>query len=363
MLNSINKLHNKSYSQLILGRFFSGIAGGAICFNIPIYVGEIASKEVRGFLLTLYQVFVKIGVVFVYTLGSLVDLFTLNIVCTLLLLVYTTYFMFLPESPVMLIRQNKTEEAEKSIKLLRGSTFNAQPEIMEFKRVFDEASKAPKNSFFNEIRKRETWRALVLILCIFFFFHMSGINAVIVYSTLIFIETGITMEPSTATIILGIVQVIATLSASMLVDRFGRKFLLAISFVMMIVGLVGIGSFFCLKDANIFETKAIDWIPLPSLCIFVIGFSSGLGPVPFVLLGEIFSTDAKRVIAPFAQTMSFAMSFIIGLIFPSLVSLIGAGFTFFMFATFCFLGLLFTIFILPETKGKSLIEIQMLLRS
>lgn len=199
----------------------------------------------------------------------------------------------------------------------------------------------------------------MIIMCVFF--QMSGINAVIFYTTTIFIEAGVTMDPSIATIILGAVQAAATLSTVAFVDRFGRVFLLKVSFAMMIFSLIGIGTFFTFKTSGAVNIEYINWLPLPSLCLFCVGFSAGLGSVPFILLGEFFSDDAKKIIAPFAQTMHNVMTFVIGLLYPALVNSIGSGPTFFMFAVFCFFGLLFTVLVIPETKGKSLEEIQTLL--
>lgn len=310
--------------------------------------------------MTLFQVLVEAGVLFVYTLAPLVDLLTLNMICGSLLIAYTIGFMFLPESPVYLVRKNQFNKAEKSIKLLRGKKYDAQSEVLECIELMNQDAKALESSIAEEFKKPETMKAFIIIICVFFFFQMSGINAVIFYTTSIFIEAGIDINPSTATIITGFVQVISTLSTAAFVDRFGRVFLLKLSFSLMILGLLSFATFFYAKSWTDFN---LDWMPLPSLCIFVIGFSSGMGPVPFVLLGEIFSNDAKKFIAPFAQTMIFLLSFMIGLIYPVLVSIIGTGLTFFMFTGFCVAGLLFTIFVIPETKGKSLSEIQTLLRS
>lgn len=309
--------------------------------------------------MTLFQVFVELGVLVAYILGSFIDLFIFNMICASFLIVYTIIFMFLPESPVFLMRKNEMREAEKSIRVLRGSRFDVQSEVFEYQDLNDATLKAPKKSLAQVVAQRETRNAFLIIICIFFFFQMSGINAVIFYTTSIFIDAGVTMNPAIATIITGVVQVLSTLSTAALVDRFGRVFLLKLSFILMIIGLMGFGVFFFIKS---FDVMRFDWLPLPSLCVFVIGFSSGVGPVPFVLLGELFSNDAKKVIAPFAQTLVFLLSMMIGLVYPALASSIGTGLTFLLFAGFCFLGLMFTIFVIPETKGKSLDEIQEILK-
>lgn len=344
-----------------MGRLLVGIAGGAYAFNIPVFIGEIASKEIRGILLTLYQVSVKLGVVFVYTLGYFTNFFILNTICAALLVIYTFGFMFLPETPIFLVRKNQSEKAEKSIRTLRGDKYNAKLELSYLQELQAKASNEPKSSFMAEFRNRSTFRAFVLIVTLFFFFQMSGVNAILFYTTSIFIQAGVTLDPALATIIIGLTQVIATLATAAFVDRFGRVVLLGFSFSVMILSLFGIGTFFYLLENDSILVERIRWLPLPSLCLFCVGFSSGLGSVPFILLGEFFSSDAKKVIAPFSQTMSFVMSFVVGNLYPDLANHIGTGLSFYMFAGFCFVGLLFTILFIPETKGKSLDEIQSML--
>lgn len=339
-----------------------GLAGGVYSYIIPVFIGEFASKEIRGILLTIYQVSLKCGVVFVYTLGSVTSLFVLNVVCGALVIVYTVCFMFLPETPVFLIRKGEPEKAENSVKLLRGERYDAKQEISYLQQLYGGTLHASKYSFLNEFKKRETFKAFIITIFIFIFFQMSGINAINFYVTTIFIESGITINPSLATVIVGIVQALATLSTVYFIDRFGRVFLLITSFVVMTIGLVGVGTFFYVKDNVGTNFEYVQWLPLPSLCLVCIGFSVGLGPVPNILLGEIFSDGAKKIIAPFGPTLNLVLSFTIGLLYPTLVNSIGTGLTFFMFACFCVFGLLFTIFFIPETKGKSLFDIQELLR-
>lgn len=340
-----------------------GIAGGAYAFNAPVYIGEMGSKEIRGILLTLYPVCIKLGVVFVYTVGSFADLFTLNAICGSLFVFYTIGFMFLPETAIFLVGKKEIDKAEASLRFFRGDLYDVKAELAYLQKNQDELSKVPRSSLIKEFKKRATFKAFIIIISLFFFFQMSGINALIFYTTQIFIEAGISMDPAIATIITGVVQVLSTLSTIAFIDSFGRVFLLKLSFVIMIIGLTGVGSFFQLKTMKVDFIDSLSWLPLSSLCLFCFGFSSGLGTVPIILIGEIFSSNAKRVIAPFGQTMSFVMAFFIGILYPALVSIIGTGMTFFMFSGFCFLGLLFTIFVIPETKGKSLMEIQSLLNS
>ena len=207
---------------------------------------------------------------------------------------------------------------------------------------------------------KATLRAFIIIISLAFFFQMTGINAIVFYSTTIFIEAGVQLDPQICTVITGCAQIIGTLFATVFVDRLGRKIILICSMVLMFVSLIGIGVFFSIKDASS-SVDNLGWLPVTSLSVFIIAFSGGMGPIFYVLLGELFSNDAKDVVAPIGQVLNFALTFVIGLVFPFLTEAIGTGTTFYAFAGFAVCAFLFTVFFIPETKGKSLYEIQVLL--
>ena len=249
-------------------------------------------------------------------------------------------------------------KAKKSILMLRGKKYNCDMEIHELQHEYADAIMVTK--FLDHFRNTATFKAFVIIMIQFFFFQVTGINAVLFYTTSIFIESGIELEPAIATIIVGFVQVIGTVFATFLVDRLGRKILLVFSTSLMFISLSGIGMFFTIKDSGE-AVEDLGWLPVISLSTFVIGFSTGMGPISTVLLGELFSSSAKTAIAPISQVFNSILTFIVGIIFPLLTGSIGIGSTFFIFAAFAALAVLFTIFIIPETKGKSFTEIQSIL--
>jgi Sugar (and other) transporter len=128
----------------------------------------------------------------------------------------------------------------------------------------------------------------------------------------------------------------------------------------MCLRLIGNASYFSFIESSA-DSSNFSWLPVMSLSIFVLGFGIGMGPVSYVLLGELFLQEAKVYVAPVAQTLNFAFSFVISLTFLMLIDAIGLGPTFFMFTGFCALALVFTVFFIPETKGKTIEEIQKLL--
>lgn len=149
-----------------------------------------------------------------------------------------------------------------------------------------EAEKSASGSQIFELLKRQNLKPLSISLGLMFFQQMSGINAVIFYTTSIFKDAGSTIDESLCTIIVGVVNFIAVFIATVLIDRLGRKVLLYISDAAMIITLATLGTFFYLKSSG-YNVDNIGWLPLASFVIFVVGFSLGFGPIPWLMMGEI----------------------------------------------------------------------------
>ncbi|CRK99743.1 CLUMA_CG012986, isoform A [Clunio marinus] len=347
-------------AMLMAGRFLCGISAGCYSYVIPIYVGEVSSNDIRGSMLSLFQVCLTIGILFTYIVGHFFNLFILNIVCATIPIFYSLGFLILPESASYLISRNRENDADNSLKKLRGKHYKTSIEIEDLQRQNQEFKEQKKN--ISEIFKtKSTMKAFIIIMLQMTFFQMSGINAFLFFSTTIFIESGIDFEPGMASIIVASIQVLASFFSVAFVDRFGRKLILILAYSLMLIGLSGIGTFFILKDLE-FDVSFLQWLPVTSMSIFMIGFAGGMGPVSYVLLGELFLQEAKAFVAPFGQVWNFSLTFVIGLTFSMMTEAMGTGPSFLFFAIFCVLGLLFTIFVIPETKGKTTDEIQLALR-
>lgn len=169
------------------------------------------------------------------------------------------------------------------------------------------------------------------------------------------------MSPDLCTIIVGIIHALATLLSAAVVDKLGRKLLLmvSVSIVILCLGLLGI--FFYMLDRDETSVEDLGWLPLASLSIYTIVFALGLGPVPWVMLGEVYSNDMKPIASPITGAFNWSLAFLITNTFGMLSDEIGIGETFWMFAVAISFGVLFVIFIVPETKGKSLQEIQLVM--
>lgn len=297
-----------------------------------------------------FDLSVKFGALCSYILFRYTSVFVISIICGSLVVIYMVIVFYLPESPLFLFRKEQFGNAIQSIQKIRGASYNYSAEIAELQVQSDELDAT------KELKKPARRKSFFIIICMFFFMQLSGINVVLFYAPSIFIEAGVVeLNPM---IIIYLIQMLTVLSTMFLVDRFsyGRKKLLISSLSMTMIGLIGDGIFFLLGY------NGIEWILLFFLIIFIIGFSLGISSIPFVLIGELFTLDSKKVLAPVALTLYFAFSYFVALIFTLLANWIRVEFIFFLFAFICLIGFIFVWLFIPETRGKSLLEIQIDLR-
>jgi MFS family permease len=147
----------------------------------------------------------------------------------------------------------------------------------------------------------------------------------------------------------------------MLVDKAGRKILLLISIIVMTLTLIALGVFFYIADNDKKAAASIGWLPLASLCIYLIAFAVGFGPIPWLMLSEIYIKDYNAIASPLTRCFNWSLAFLITLTFGPISSAIGTGQTFWIFAGLSVVGTIFTFVLVPETKGKSMTDIQKML--
>ncbi len=348
-----------SVTMLIIGRIFLGITLGISCTTVPVYIGEISQKEYRGFFCSFFQLILMLGCVYVYLIGYFEDILWLTILCLVIPIIFGPIFLLLPETPNYLIIKSKPDKAEKALKWFRDQDSNISEEISLL--IADEKERREINhnrSLLKILKKRPVWKSLMIVVTLGVLLQASGINAITFYMTEIFKEAGTDIKPSLQTIIVGLMQLLMSFSATFIVEWFGRKNLLVGSLVTMVVSLVGLGTHFFIKEQIGLEGFNLDWLPLSSMLLYNCAFSIGLGVVAYVLFGEICGNDIKGFAIGTAMTVNWATAFLVTKFYVNLVQSLKIGPTFWLFAVFNFLGAIFVIIFIPETQGKSLSEIQ-----
>nr|XP_018902336.1 PREDICTED: facilitated trehalose transporter Tret1-2 homolog isoform X1 [Bemisia tabaci] len=341
---------------LCCGRFLLGAACGSFSIVCPMYTGEIGENSIRGTLGTYFQLQIVIGILFVYLIGSILNTFWMSITCAVIPLVYAGLMGLMPESPTFHFKKGEVENAKMSLQWFRGPEYDINGEIKEMLDIIDrdEREKVP---LAIAIRSKAAKKGFVIGLGIMFFQQFSGINAVIFYTTQIFQSAGSTIPPDLCTIMTGVVSVISCYIATVIVDKLGRRLLLLTSGTVMALccGVLG-GYFYMLKHSM--DVSNIGWLPIACVCGFNIAFSLGFGPIPWMLVGEIFSSQIKGTASSIACLFNWACVFMVTKFFSVIAEMFGSYSTFWFFTAMLVTAIAFTFFVVPETKGKSFEQIQ-----
>ncbi|CAG9836298.1 unnamed protein product [Diabrotica balteata] len=344
---------------IYVARFLIGVAGGSFCVTAPMYTSEIAQTEIRGTLGTFFQLFITIGILYCGVFGFALSLKLFNWACFAVPIIFGILFAFQPETPIYDLRTGKPEKAERSFNKLRGKDYDHTGEVNII--LADIENEKKMISFMEAMKTKAAKKSTLICFMLMFYQQLSGINAVMFYSQDIFHSAGSTLKDSYCVIILQFIQVLATVVSAWAVDRFGRKILLMISagFMSFSTGLLGI--FFSLKDHKVVTEdgiKSIGFIPIFSLTIFIIAFSLGFGPIPWLASSEMFSPEIKSKCSSAAATFNWFLAFLVTKFYFVLAQGLGTDVTFYIFTIISATAVFFVLFIIPETKGKTFAEIQ-----
>ncbi|XP_065556827.1 facilitated trehalose transporter Tret1-like isoform X2 [Artemia franciscana] len=342
--------------MILAGRLLCGLGGGTTSVAAPVYVGEIATSNRRGLLGSGYQLLVVTGLLLGYFIGAFVTWWWLSIISAIIPLMFMIAMMFVPESPVYLILKKDRSGAKKALQWLRGGQYSIDAELEEIKYSVEEQN--ARSVTFVDMLESSVLKPFLICISLMFFQQFSGINAVMFNLNVIFSASGGGMDSNIQSCIVGVVQVAATVISSVLVDRAGRKILLISSAFVMAICLVTLGVFFYFQESDPVIAANLGWLPLVSFIIYIIFFSFGFGPLPWVLMGEILPGHVKGLASSLVSSCNWTLAFIITFMFDMLVGAIQMYGVFWLFAGFTILAGFFVLFLVPETKGKSLEEIQ-----
>ncbi|XP_059459411.1 sugar transporter ERD6-like 4 isoform X2 [Corylus avellana] len=305
-----------------------------------------------------YTLSVTIGVLFAYLLGMFVSWRVLAIIGILPCAVLIPGLLFIPESPRWLAKMERTEDFESSLQVLRGFGTDISIEANEIKTSVALASKKSTITF-SDLRRKRYWFPLTIGIGLLILRQFTGINGVLFYSSNIFESAGVSSS-NLATFILGVIQVIATGVSTWLADRAGRRLLLIISSSGMTLSLILVAVAFYLEgvvseDSSIYTMFGI--LSVVGLVLLVITFSMGIGSLPWVIMSEILPANIKVLAGSIATMANWLTTWVVTLTANLLLSWSSGG-TFTIYATVSAFTLVFVALWVPETKGKTLEEMQ-----
>jgi sugar porter (SP) family MFS transporter len=335
-------------------RVIVGLGIGAAASVVPVYISEIAPSQLRGTLVTFNQLAITLGIAVSYWVDLAFahaglewrPMFATAAIPGIALFVG---MLICPETPRWLASKGRWGVAREVIEHIKGEQL--EQELADIRHSLSEAR---QQMGIRELFTPRLRAALMVGVGLAVFQQLVGINTVIYYAPTIFQQAGFASASSAilATSVVGVVNVLATIVAILLVDRLGRRILLLGGSMLMVLALVMLGFIFAL------HTSHIGSLTLIALIIYILAFALSFGPVFWLMSAEIFPTRVRAAGASISSFANWAANFLVSITFLSLIGALGAPATFWLFAFFGVLAFLFSWKFVPETKGRSLEQIE-----
>ncbi len=362
--------------QLMVSRFYLGLAIGVSSFAVPLYISEISPTKIRGTLVSMFQLLITVGILSAYLSDrafannsnpeSWRPMLIVGIVPALILFIG---MFFLPETPRWLMSKGRDEEGRKIL------TRTESPEFLE--KVIEEMKKDIEMD-----KKQADWRAifqpwlrnaLIIAVGIMFFQQFVGINTVIYYSPKIFLAAGFQGAEAAiaASIIVGVVNVLFTIVSLFVIDKLGRRKLYFIGVTGIFFSLVGMGLGFIIPGAG-------KWFLVISMLFYIAFFAISLGPLGWLIITEVFPTRVRGLGSSIGSLSNWGFNTLVVWTFFKMANAFAeakdvvvapgqdvsdicpscVGNVFWLFAAIALLGLIWGYYYIPETKGVTLEEIE-----
>ncbi|XP_063991876.1 facilitated trehalose transporter Tret1-like [Diachasmimorpha longicaudata] len=344
----------QNFWQLLIARILSGVSLALMCAVVPVYVTEIADQSMRGPLGSLYAFSINVGVLIALIFGVILTYHQFAVGAIILPVIFLVAFWFMPETPVYLIRKARIPEATKSLMwLTNNDTVAVDRELSELQQRLEDMVEPDKLVNIKDLfRDRATITAFIIASGLFIGQHTSGYTIVVTYTSLIFGLAKSSLTPNISAIVLAVIQIGGSWLSTMTINLTGRRYIIIISCVGMMISHIFFGTFFLLMDQNV-DVSSFAWLPLVVLSAYAVFYSMGLGPAAYIVAAEIFSPDVASLGASTSMMLLWLASFITVKLFPLISENYGNFTSFYILAGFCACTGIFTFILVPETKGKS----------
>lgn len=346
-------------AEMLIGcRFVLGISVGTASFVSPLYISEVSPPRVRGGLTSFNQMAVVTGILIAYIVNYLFKDFAYNWrwmlgIAALPGAMLAVGMLTVPHTPRWLTLSGQRDRAKQVLERLRSGDEDADVDA-EMDEI-EEANRAEGETSVRTLFEPRLRPMILVGITLAIAQQFVGVNTVIYYAPTILSDTGLTNAASLAgTLVVGVTNVVFTIAAVLLLDRVGRRVLLNVGTVVLMIALLVLGAYFSSSTLQ----HDYGWLALGGLVLFIAGFAIGLGPVFWLMISEIFPVGVRSKAMSVATIFNWGANFLVAQTFLSLSGWISRQGVFFLYAGLAVLALVFFVLRVPETRGKSLEEIQ-----
>ncbi|ERL90782.1 hypothetical protein D910_08128, partial [Dendroctonus ponderosae] len=361
----------QQYGLLLAGRFVTGVAAGLCGSPASVYMAEVASVELRSVFTTWVSLFYAIGIFIVYLLGLIFkdDWGSIALIAAVFPLIGLLFLqLFIPESPPWLVTKQRFEEARTSMCRLHGTrtyTEDVQLEmetLLNNRRVKKEKTqqKTLPQQFVKKLKmltRPNFLRPYRLVLAYFFFQQFTGIFAIMYYAIDIVKGAQVALDPHVAIVAIALVRLAGMVLISFLSTRLGRRTLGLASGVGIALSMLALGSYIVLLKRGLMA-QPLPLVPLALLVFYFFITTIGFYPLPFALASEVYPKNIRGTAAGISTASTFVFNFVVVKLYPTMVAALGDFGVFYFYGGMGVVGTLFVLVCMPETKGRTLEEIQ-----
>ncbi|KAM7346242.1 facilitated trehalose transporter Tret1 isoform 1-T3 [Cochliomyia hominivorax] len=352
------------FIQILIARFLSGIMIGLCVSPVGVYSAEISLPRIRGRLILGTSIGIAAGILFMYVLGYFIrnDWQLIAIISTVYQIFSTICALPMPETPSWLMQKGYAEKARRSLKYFRGLNKNDvsyceefENELSQIKRTSEiSRNSAESESLLQAAKAPEVYKPLLLMIGFFFFQQCSGVVVVVVYAVQIATLAGVSIDPRLCAVLVGVARIITTFFMSTIFERWGRKPAGVISAAGMTICM------FLLAASGWFPDEFSKVSVLPAICIVLhIVFSTmGLLTLPFFMISEVFPQRVRGSASGFSVSCGLLISFAVIKLYPAMETAMGTANLFAFYGFISLVAVPFIFFLIPETKGRTLLEIE-----
>jgi SP family galactose:H+ symporter-like MFS transporter len=348
-----------SFGTLLVGRVIVGLGIGLASTTVPVYISEVSPPKARGWQVSLFQLAITVGILVAYLVdyafaGSGAWRWMLGL-AAVPGLILGLGMLYLPESPRWLAKHGQADKALKILSRIRGNS-DVKTEFQEIQSTLSQASERGQ---WSELFSPTIRPALIVGVGLAVFQQITGINTVIYYAPTILQSAGMSSASGAilATAGIGVVNVIMTLVSMWLIDRVGRRPLLLTGTAGIIITLGILGLAFAMSGAGLARVAVV------TLMAYVASFAISLGPIFWLLISEIYPLRIRGLAEGTAAASNWAANLLVSLTFLTLVLALGPARTFWLYGLLAIASWIFSYYLVPETKGRTLEEIEQSLTS